>query len=299
VPQADILSRSSGPPDHVLRYGPRQDQVADLRLPVLGADGSSGGERSPAPGRPLIIFLHGGFWREAIDRRHTGPLADALAASGFAVCTPEFRRTGQPGGGWPGTFDDVAAAVDALPGLAAQVAGGLADGGRVVLGGHSAGGHLALWAAGRVRLPAGERWQVARPSAVVGVVGLAGICDLAACFERDLGGGAAGALMGGGPDEFSARYLSADPMGLVPTGVAARLVHGTADNRVPAELSLAYAARGRAAGDDVSCDLLPGCGHYEVIDPLSAAWPSVLAAFRSALRGDGGRRVLAGSGGVR
>jgi acetyl esterase/lipase len=276
--EPDVLTRPSRPPDHVLQYGPRDDQVADLRLPAESQSGASGG--------PLVIFLHGGFWRARYDRAHAGPLAEALAAAGFVVCTPEFRRTGQQGGGWPGTFDDIAAAVDAVPGLAADVAGGLADAGRVVLAGHSAGGHLALWSAGRIRLPVSDRWHLAR-SPAVGVVSLAGVCDLAACFRRRLGGGAAGDLMGGGPDEVGERYAAADPMGLVPTVLAVRLVHGTEDDVVPAELSRDYAERAVAAGDDVRCELVQECGHYEVIDPLSAVWPVVLEAFRSAAAGLG------------
>ena len=139
----DVLSRPAPPPDLVLSYGPGPEHVADVRLPPAGA--------RPAP---LVVFLHGGFWRAAFDRTHTGPLAAALAAAGFAVCNPEFRRTGQRGGGWPGTFDDVAAAVDALRALVRDATG--AD--RVsdeppLLAGHSAGGHLALWAAARHRLP--------------------------------------------------------------------------------------------------------------------------------------------------
>jgi acetyl esterase/lipase len=281
--RADILTRPSRPPDQVLHYGERDDQVAGLRLP--GPGDRPGDPGAPGrPGHPLVIFLHGGFWRSAIDAAHTGPLAAALASAGFVVCTPEFRRTGQPGGGWPGTFDDVAAAVDTLPGIAARAAGGLAGTGQVVLAGHSAGGHLALWAAGRRRLPATDRWHAAR-SPAVGVVSLAGVCDLAACFRLGLDGDAAGDLMGGGPESFPGRYRSADPMGLLPTGIAARLVHGTADERVPADQSRDYTARAVAAGDDASCDLLPGCGHFELIDPLSAAWPAVLAAFRSAAAG--------------
>jgi acetyl esterase/lipase len=279
LPPTDILTRASRPPDHVLRYGERDDQVADLRLP-----GEPDGAR--LTGLPLVIFLHGGFWRAEFDRTHVGPLAEALTSAGFAVCTPEYRRTGQPGGGWPGTFDDVAAAVDSLPGRAAGVGGGLLDAGRVVLAGHSAGGHLALWAAGRGRLPAGEPWHSPR-SAVVGVVSLAGVCDLAACHRLGLGGGAGADLMGGGPGEFPARYRSADPAGLLPTGIAVRLVHGTADDLVPADQSRDYAERALAAGDDVSCELLPGCGHFEVIDPLSEAWPAVLTAFRSAAAAPG------------
>jgi acetyl esterase/lipase len=275
-----------------VRYGTHAYQFADVRLPVRRGEGESFSVpfAEAPPEWPVVIFLHGGFWRSAFDRTHTGPLAEALAASGFAVCTPEFRRTGQPGGGWPGTFDDVAAAVDALPGLvaaAASSAGGAADLSRVVLAGHSAGGHLALWAAGRGTLPAGDRWA-AGPPAVSGVVSLAGVCDLAACYRLGLGADAAGALMGGGPDRYPARYRAADPMGLVPTGVPVRLVHGTEDDRVPAGLSAAYAARGRAAGDEAECELLDGCGHFEVIDPLSRAWPAVLGAFWGAAGEAGG-----------
>jgi acetyl esterase/lipase len=287
---SDVLTRAARPPDQVLRYGPRPEQFADLRLPVWSeaAENSSARPAEWRPEWPVVIFLHGGFWRAAFDRTHTGPLAEALASAGFAVCTPEYRRTGMAGGGWPGTFDDVAAAVDTLPGLvaaAAVAAGGRADLGRVVLAGHSAGGHLALWAAGRSVLPEGGRW--AGVAAVAGVVSLAGVCDLAACFRLGLGGDAAGALMGGGPDRYPDRYRAADPMGLVPTGIPARLVHGGADDLVPAGLSVAYAERGRDAGDDVTCEVLAGCGHFEVIDPRSGAWGAVLAAFWGAAGEDG------------
>ncbi len=231
-----------------------------------------------------MIFLHGGFWRAAYDRTHTGPLAEALAAEGFAVCAPEFRRTGEPGGGWPGTFDDVAAAVDALPAMVADAAGGRADPGRVVLAGHSAGGHLALWAAGRRRLPAGSPWHRGDAGGV-GVVSLAGVCDLAAAARLGLGRGAAADLMGGGPAEIGERYRAADPMGLVPTGMRVRLVHGVDDDVVPARLSEEYAGRARGAGDEVACELLEGCGHFEVIDPVSRAWPAVLGAFVAAAGG--------------
>jgi acetyl esterase/lipase len=230
------------------------------------------------PGAPLVVLLHGGFWRAAYDRSHAGPLASALSSAGYAVCVPEYRRTGQAGGGWPGTFDDVAAAVDALPGLAAEAAAGLVDPLAVLLAGHSAGGHLALWAAARDRLPADAPWHPpARP--VRGVVGLAAVSDLAACHERDLGSGAAALLMGGGPDRYPGRYALVDPARLLPVGVPVRLVHGDLDDVVPCAMSLDYADRAARANGDVACDALPGRGHFDVIDPLSGAWPRVLAAF--------------------
>jgi acetyl esterase/lipase len=270
----DVLTRAARPPDQVLRYGEGEHQVADLRIPS---------SPSPSPAWPLVIFLHGGFWRSEFDRRHTGPLAESLTSSGFAVCTPEFRRTGISGGGWPDTFRDISAAVDILPSLVSEVTGGAADMGRVVLAGHSAGAHLALWAASGRSASGGS----ASPGRVVGVVSLAGVCDLAACYRLDLGGGAAAELMGGGPEQVPGRYRTADPMGLVPTGLAVRLVHGTDDDLVPSDLSRAYALRAAAAGDDVRCELSPGYGHFAVIDPLSGLWPAVLAAFRSAAEGPG------------
>lgn len=275
----DILSRSAPPPDFVLRYGRDPDHVADLRLPAAPETGH-------AAAAPLVIFLHGGFWRAAYDRAHTGPLATALAADGFAVCAPEYRRTGQTGGGWPGTFDDVAAAADALPGLAAKAAAGRVDPGRPLLAGHSAGGHLALWAASRHRLPAGAPWAVSA-SRFRGVVALAAVSDLISGHRQGLGNGAVAALLGGGPDAQPYRYDLANPVGLLPTGTRIRLVHGRADEIVPCDMSLDYAARARAAGDDATCTALPGVKHFAVIDPLSTAWSEVAGTFH-ALRSPAG-----------
>jgi acetyl esterase/lipase len=227
-----------------------------------------------------VLFFHGGFWRAAYDRRHTGPLTAALAAEGFAVCAPEYRRTGQPDGGWPGTFDDVAVAVDALPGLAVAAADGLIDPGRVLLAGHSAGGHLALWAAARHRLPPEARWHSAA-SRCAGVVALAAVSDLVACYQQGLGNGAVAELLGAGPDGRPGRYAMTDPAVLIPAGVPVRMLHGSDDDVVPFEMSIGYAARAHAAGDDVICTELRGAGHFDVIDPLSDAWEHVTAAFRA------------------
>jgi acetyl esterase/lipase len=273
----DVLTRPAPPPDEVLRYGPGSEQVADLRFPPFWRAERRGAGRAPV----LVLLLHGGFWRAAFDRAHLGPLAAALASESFVVCTPEFRRAGQPGGGWPGTFDDVAAAVDVLPGLVGSaVPAAEGDGWRVVLAGHSAGGHLALWAAGRHRLGSGSRWYVARVPEVAGVVALAPVSDLAACYREGLDGDAAGDLLGGGPRSWPERYAVADPSRLVPFGVPMRIVHGTSDDRVPFAMSRSFAARARAAGDQVELTVLEGGGHFDVIDPLSGAWPAVLGAFR-------------------
>jgi acetyl esterase/lipase len=252
-----------------------------------------------------VLFFHGGFWQAAYDRTHTGTLAAALAAAGFVACTPEYRRIGQPGGGWPGMFDDVAAAVDKLPGLIAEAAGsldarsaghlearraGILESGpgepdwvapeRVLLAGHSAGGHLAMWSAGRHRLPAGSRWHAPAP-VCSGVVALAPVSDLTACHALGLENHVVDRLIGGGPDRYPERYDVADPARLIPLGRPMRIVHGDEDDRVPHEMSRDYTARAVQAGDLVVLDELPGCGHFELIDPLSTAWPTVLAAFQA------------------
>jgi acetyl esterase/lipase len=288
----DVLTRAAPPPDFVVSYAPGRDHVADVRLPPVppGASVASGAPVASPPSRraavptgpaPLVLFLHGGFWRAAYDRTHTGPLAAALAAAGFAVCTPEFRRTSQPDGGWPGTFDDVAAAVDRLPALVREAAGAdVISSEPAVLAGHSAGGHLALWAAARHMIPAGMRWH-AEPLQVAGVVALAAVSDLDACYTLGLGHGAVVALLGGGPDVYPERYRTTDPMRLLPLGCPVRLVHGTGDSVVPCSLSAGFLARSKAAGDDVSLTELPGAGHFDVIDPLSGVWPQVVAAFAS------------------
>jgi len=260
---ADVLSRPARPPDLTLRYG-LEDQAADLWLPPDDTKG-------PAP---LILFLHGGFWRAAYDRTHAGPLAEALSAAGLAVCLPEYRRVGQPGGGWPGTFDDVLAAVRELPALVSLAVAGRVSTDRMVLAGHSAGGHLALWAAARSAGPT-------RPYGLT-VISLAGVCDLAGCHRLGLGQGAAGELMGGGPEQFPDRYLAADPMAAIPPPARVVLIHGLADDRVPWQQSGSYATAATAAGGEARCVLLPDAGHFDVIDPLTPVWPAVQAEFLSA-----------------
>ncbi|MGI9007047.1 MAG: alpha/beta hydrolase family protein [Streptosporangiaceae bacterium] len=277
---ADVLTRAARPPDLVVRYGDDPDQVADVHVPEAATHRSWTGERAP-----LAIFLHGGFWRAEYGREHTGPLAEALTGAGFVVCAPEYRRSGQPGGGWPGTFDDVATAADRLPRLVAKATHGLvdADPASAVLAGHSAGGHLALWAASRHRLPPGSRWRT-QHHRWRGVVALAAVSDLWACYRKGLGDGAAAALIGGGPEDFADdRCAEADPSRLVPAGAQVWLLHGLDDDRVPFPMMLDYARAARAAGAPAAgatCVLLPGAGHFELIDPLSPEWPQVVDAFR-------------------
>ncbi|MEU8580984.1 alpha/beta hydrolase family protein [Streptomyces abikoensis] len=257
----EVLFRQAPRPYRTLAYGTHRDQVVDLWP-------------APRDGAPLVLIVHGGFWRAEYDRRHVRPMANALAAAGYAVAAAEYRRTGTPGGGWPGTFDDIAAVADATAGLAARLG---ADPRRQVWAGHSAGGHLALWAASRHRLPQGSPWHAARPEAAV--LSLAGCASPTLAALWDLDEGAARALLGGTPEGVPERYAAADPGWLLPTGVRVTLVHGTADEQIPVAMSRTFTARARRLGDPVSLVELPGVEHFALIDPRSAAWPEVLAAL--------------------
>lgn len=266
----DVTSRLAQQPDRVLRYAGHADGVVDVRLPP---DRSAGALAAAA----VVVLLHGGFWRAEWDRVHIRPLADGLAERGAVVLTPEYRRTGAPGGGWPGTFDDVAAALDAVPRLASEVGATAASG--VTFVGHSAGGHLALWGAGRSRLPTASRWYAPLDYPVAGVVGLAAVGDLVWTADADLDDGAAVALVGGSTAQVPHRYALADPMRLLPLGVRLALLHGTVDRNVPVEMTRAFASAAEAAGDAVRLRILDGVEHFALIDPLSSAWREVVSAF--------------------
>jgi acetyl esterase/lipase len=245
-------------PADTIRYGDAPDQVADLLLP--------GG---PGP-HPVVVLVHGGFWRAAYGRDLMEPLAADLAGRGWASWNVEYRRVGQPGGGWPGTAADVAAALDHLAAVGPRARLDLE---RVVAVGHSAGGHLALWLACRPGLPAGApgAGPVVR---VAAAVSQAGVADLAAGCR--LSNGAAVDLLGGRPDEVPDRYRLASPSERVPIGVPQLLVHGLDDDTVPVDQSRRHAAAARAAGDRVELVELPGVGHMDVIDPASPAWAAVV-----------------------
>ncbi|MFJ5774953.1 alpha/beta hydrolase [Streptomyces sp. NPDC093094] len=256
-------------PDVTAAYGDHPDQVIDFYAPC--------GPDAPGGPAPLVVVLHGGAWRAPYDRVHISPFAQFLARRGFAVASVEYRRgaEGPPAGGapvagrWPDTFDDVAAALDALPDLTHEVLP-QADPRRTVITGHSAGGHLALWAAARHVLPADSAWRLDGPAPLRGVVALAPIADLTVAEKLDVCGGAAGQLLGGAA-AFADRLPYADPARLLPTGIATTLVQGRTDDVVPQAVAEAYADAAAKAGEVVGLTLLEDVGHFPLIDPVADA----------------------------
>ncbi|MGW1204311.1 alpha/beta hydrolase family protein [Streptomyces cyaneofuscatus] len=251
-------------PDRTAAYGDHPDQVIDFYAPRDG--------RTAAP---LVVLLHGGAWRAPYDRAHVSPLADFLARRGFAVASVEYRRGGEEGaaspvaGRWPETLDDVAAALDAVPALAARELPE-ADVRRIVVTGHSAGGHLALWAAARHVLPEGSPWHLPAPPPLRGVVALAPIADFATAVELGVCGGAVTQLLGEG-GESADRTAQADPTALLPTGIATAIVHGEEDIVVPLAVSEAYVDAAAKSGEMVGLTLLGDVGHFPLIDPAADA----------------------------
>lgn len=259
---ADVLQRDAEGPDATLRYADHPDGIVEVFLPAsLG---------TPATPHPLAIAVHGGFWRQEFDRVHLRPLAGALTRAGWVVALPEYRRTGPGGGGgWPATGDDVATALRVVPGELGAVAPGWTDpAAPAVVLGHSAGGHLALWAGLRQSAD-----HVAR------VVALAPVTDLRRAAEDRLDDGAAQLLLGGEPHEVPEAYDAADPFsGLAVHGTAGSrhpavtIIHGSADLQVPAAMSRAAATR----HPRVHHVELDGVEHFALIDPLSEAFTAAV-----------------------
>ncbi|MFF5518927.1 alpha/beta hydrolase [Streptomyces coeruleorubidus] len=262
--EKSAFSHAPVAPDATAAYGDHPDQVIDFYAPRR-----QGGPGGPAP---VVLVLHGGAWRAPYDRRHISPFADFLARRGFAVASAEYRRgrdDDSVAGRWPDTFDDVAAALDALPALVRELLP-QADPRRTVLTGHSAGGHLALWAAARHVLPAGSPWRADSPAALRGVVALAPIADLAVADKLDVCGGAVRQLLGG-DEHFAERQPYADPAMLLPTGIATTLVQGRTDLDVPQMVAESYADAAAKAGEMVGVTLLEDVGHFPLIDPAADA----------------------------
>jgi dipeptidyl aminopeptidase/acylaminoacyl peptidase len=243
VDDLDAWAGSRGAPSVTLAYGDHEDQVVEL----LGPDGADG---------PVVVVLHGGFWRAAFTRRTTRALATRFAEAGFATANVEYRRLGP--GAWRPLLDDVRRARGRLDGFR-----------RAVAVGHSAGGHLALW--------------LAAEGLVDAAVTLGGVCDLEAAAVARLGDDAVVELLGGSPTEVPDAYHEADPAARLPLGCRQVLVHGTADDRVPIGHAARYAERAAAAGDE--CRLVElDADHFMPIDPRSSVWPTLLNVVSSLVR---------------
>ena len=223
-----------------------------------------------------MVVIHGGFWRSLYGADLGEPLAEDLAAHGMAAWNLEYRRAGN-GGGWPHTFSDVLAGIDKLGDIAGEHGLGLD---RVVALGHSAGGHLAVWAAGRDRLaqlgaPDADRQLLRRDDDgavhLTGVVSQSGLLNLAEAERLNLSNGAVSNLLGGSSAKYPKRHKYADPMSAVPLTVPVYAVHGTDDDDVPASQSDSYAAAAKSAGAPVQLLKVPG-DHFALIDPKAAAY---------------------------
>jgi len=242
----DILALPPPPADARLPYGTDPNQFGDLRLP-----------KATGP-FPVVLNIHGGFWRAQYDLSHAGHLCAALTTKGLATWNIEYRRVGNPGGGWPGTFEDVAAAYRFLPQIAKRYN---LDTAKNVVMGHSAGGQLALCLA-------------AHETTVKRAVSLAGVLDLQQAFDLHLSNDAVVAFLGGKPKDVPEHYHEADPMQL-KIAATQWLIHGAADDVVPAFFSRNYAEKKKESGEDVHYSEISTAGHFDLIDPRSAAWPRV------------------------
>ncbi|KAB2966518.1 MAG: alpha/beta hydrolase [Thermoanaerobaculia bacterium] len=270
----DLQALPRQAPDWRVAYGESPSQYGELRVPA-----------GPGP-HPVVVLIHGGCFKAAYASAHDlSPMGDALKAQGIATWNIEYRRLGEPDAGWPGTYLDVARATDYLRTLAKLHA---LDLGRVVIVGHSAGGHLAMWAAARTRVPTGSPVWMSDPLPVRGVVDLAGPVDMTANisgYEGLCGDTVITTLLGGTPATVPERYAHASAIKLLPLGVPQVLVLGEYEEFVPRQLAEAYARAAAKAGDPVRLIVIPRVGHFEIASPRASTWPRLESAIRGLLDG--------------
>jgi acetyl esterase/lipase len=248
-----ILEIPAAPPGLHIPYGNDEFQFGELYLP-----------EGKGP-HPAVIVIHGGYWRARYDLRHIGHFCVALAKAGMAAWCLEYRRLGNQGGGFPGTFDDVRAGSAHLEKIAAEHSLNIE---RVAATGHSAGGELVLWLASQKVVP------------LRGVAPLAPVADLRRAWELKLSDSVVADFLGGSPSAVADRYRSASPIEMVPIGVRQRVFHGDRDDVVPVSMNRAYVAAARKSGDDCTLTEPAAAGHFELIDPRTAAWAQVRDALR-------------------
>ena len=264
----DILSLPPPRADARIQYGDGRYQYGDLRLPDADEP------------YPLVIAIHGGYWRSRYDLAYLGHACTALRRRGVATWNIEYRRIGHSGGGWPGTFIDVARAADYVRELVNEYP---IDRTRVVALGHSAGGHLACWLATRHNISPQSELYSEYPLALRGIVSLAGVLDLRRAWELQLSANATQELLRESPETDPTRYDATSPIDLLPAGIPQTLIHGDDDENVPIELSRRYAQVARERGDTVNLIELPTTGHFEIVDPRTPQWHTVEEAVLALL----------------
>lgn len=264
----EVVAREGLPSDARIRYGAAEPQFGELRLP-----------EGEGPW-PVVVVIHGGCWLSIADHDYMDPVAASLTAAGWATWNLEMRALDQEGGAWPGIFRDVAAGVDHLRAVARDHP---LDLDRVAALGHSSGGHLALWAASRPRIPEGAELHDPDPLPIRGVVGLAAIADLehyhglGISWEDGCGDAPTRLLGGTAPPDAPERVAQASPAALLPTGVPHLLVTGVDDPAVPPEHGEAYVAAAAGAGQEATHHRIAGSAHFEIVTPGTEAWARVWA----------------------
>ena len=270
----DLVALPSNPPDRRITYGNDSSQYGELRVPA---------GRGP---HPVAVLIHGGcFKARYANTRDLAAMGDALKSDGIATWNIEYRRLGQAGGGWPDTYLDVGRAIDHLRVIASEHN---LDLGRVAIVGHSAGGHLAMWAASRPRIRSASPLYGANPLPVRGVIDLAGPIDVTANiqgYEALCRDSVITTLLGGRPAAVPERYSDASAIKQLPLGIPQVIVIGEHEDFVPRPLAEAYSQAAAKAGDPVRLIVIPRVGHFEIASPRASTWPRVESAIRALLDG--------------
>jgi acetyl esterase/lipase len=252
----DLLTLLPPTADARLAYGADPNQFGDLRVPE---------GKGPFP---IVMNIHGGYWRAKYDLAHAGHLCAALTRRGCATWNLEYRRVGNPGGGWPGTFEDIASGYRFLPQIATRYR---LDPAKILVMGHSAGGQLGLCLA-------------SHEASVKRAVSLAGVVDLELAFELHLSANAVVDFLGGTPRDVPDHYQEADPIELAIPQARQLVIHGLRDDVVPPNFSRDYVARKKKAKEDVTLVEISTADHFDLIDPRSVAWTKIEASILELLK---------------